>query len=318
MAVVLGLSTADPLRCRFAVSPLWEVMAAVRALRDDQGRRHAPWLAGLPVAALRERFAPLLLVQPHGPAQVPDFLSPPPRAATADVQEELARVAATPPEVVADELRACFGDAQPALQADPTATRDLLVGLEREAWQLLVAPHWPRLSRLLHDDVAHHAGVLAREGLGPALAGLDPRLALVGDALVLEAPYDERRELGGAGLVLVPSAFSWPRAAVLTDPRYAPMLAYPARGAARLWEAAAPPPDALARLLGRGRAAVLIATVRPAGTSDLATALGLAPATVSEHLAALRDAGLVTARRDGRRVLYARTPLGDALVSGPG
>jgi DNA-binding transcriptional ArsR family regulator len=35
------------------------------------------------------------------------------------------------------------------------------------------------------------------------------------------------------------------------------------------------------------------------------------------HLTALRDAGLVNARRQGRVVLYVRTPLGDALTGGP-
>ena len=35
---------------------------------------------------------------------------------------------------------------------------------------------------------------------------------------------------------------------------------------------------------------------------------------VCHHLIALRDAGLVTARRDGRAVLYVRTPPADALL----
>jgi DNA-binding transcriptional ArsR family regulator len=35
---------------------------------------------------------------------------------------------------------------------------------------------------------------------------------------------------------------------------------------------------------------------------------------VSAHLAVLRDAGLVTGRRDGRQVLYGRTRAGDQLL----
>jgi len=38
---------------------------------------------------------------------------------------------------------------------------------------------------------------------------------------------------------------------------------------------------------------------------------------VSQHLSALRGAGLVTGRREGRVVLYARTELGDALLLAP-
>ncbi|MEV6949814.1 helix-turn-helix domain-containing protein, partial [Streptomyces sp. NPDC051172] len=74
-------------------------------------------------------------------------------------------------------------------------------------------------------------------------------------------------------------------------------------------------PDVLVRLLGRGRAAVLAALDEPATTGALAHRLGLAPSSVSAHLTLLRDAGLLTARRYGHRVLYERTPLGIALVS---
>lgn len=41
---------------------------------------------------------------------------------------------------------------------------------------------------------------------------------------------------------------------------------------------------------------------RPVG--EVVAALGLTQPTVSKHLRVLREAGLVTARRDGRRILY--------------
>jgi DNA-binding transcriptional ArsR family regulator len=50
-------------------------------------------------------------------------------------------------------------------------------------------------------------------------------------------------------------------------------------------------------------------------TSNPFLAQEVSPATASHHLTALRDAGLVTSRRDGRSVLYTRTPLGDALTT---
>jgi DNA-binding transcriptional ArsR family regulator len=43
----------------------------------------------------------------------------------------------------------------------------------------------------------------------------------------------------------------------------------------------------------------------PLGVGILARELGLAPAAASQHLSAMRTAGLVTARREGRTVRYA-------------
>jgi DNA-binding transcriptional ArsR family regulator len=60
---------------------------------------------------------------------------------------------------------------------------------------------------------------------------------------------------------------------------------------------------------------MLVDLAAPRSTTELSERLALSPATASHHLATLRDAGLVTSSRDGRSVLYARTSLGDALVS---
>jgi ArsR family transcriptional regulator len=40
---------------------------------------------------------------------------------------------------------------------------------------------------------------------------------------------------------------------------------------------------------------------------DLSTRLGIAPSLLSHHLAVLRDAGIVTSKRNGRRVDYSLT-----------
>ncbi|MGI8903365.1 MAG: ArsR family transcriptional regulator [Solirubrobacteraceae bacterium] len=52
----------------------------------------------------------------------------------------------------------------------------------------------------------------------------------------------------------------------------------------------------------------------PSATTDLARRLELTPSGVSQHLSALRDAGLVASARRGRAVLYIRTPLADQLL----
>jgi DNA-binding transcriptional ArsR family regulator len=76
-------------------------------------------------------------------------------------------------------------------------------------------------------------------------------------------------------------------------------------------------PDGLSGLLGTTRAAVLADLAAPRSTSELARRLSISPAAASHHLHALRNAGLVAGRRDGRWVLYARTALGDALAGRP-
>jgi DNA-binding transcriptional ArsR family regulator len=43
--------------------------------------------------------------------------------------------------------------------------------------------------------------------------------------------------------------------------------------------------------------------------------MGVSPGSVSDHLTVLHRAGLVTRRREGRRVIYARTARGDDLRS---
>jgi DNA-binding transcriptional ArsR family regulator len=90
-------------------------------------------------------------------------------------------------------------------------------------------------------------------------------------------------------------------------------VVYPTSGIADLWAPDTRPDDALASLLGRRRAQVLFQLDRPASTLELAQRMGVGSGSVSEHLAVLRRAGLVMRRREGRRVIYARTARGDDL-----
>ncbi|WP_323374088.1 helix-turn-helix domain-containing protein [Plantactinospora alkalitolerans] len=69
-------------------------------------------------------------------------------------------------------------------------------------------------------------------------------------------------------------------------------------------------------VLGRSRAAILAQLDLPMSTTQLACQLNLAAPTLSVHLKALHGAGIVSAGRDGRSVLYQRTPLGDSLLNG--
>ena len=95
------------------------------------------------------------------------------------------------------------------------------------------------------------------------------------------------------------------------------MLRYPARGIATLWESRPRPvSQALAGVLGRSRALLLTELHTPAATGALSQRTGLSPGGVSQHLTALRAAGLVSAHRAGRYVLYARTQIAEELLTG--
>jgi len=208
-------------------------------------------------------------------------------------------------------------DAVVALSADPERTLALAADELEVAWQLLVAPWWSTIERLLEADVAYRGTQILSDGLEAAVNDLDPRVRWHGDRVRISGGDGHETSLDGQGLLLIPSAFGWPRV-ISPDPPWPPAIAYPARGIGALWSQSSRPPDSLGRLLGPHRARVLAGLDLPTTTTDLALQLGLAAPSVSRHLAVLVDAGLVTKQRDGRRVPYRRTALGDSLVTASG
>ena len=108
--------------------------------------------------------------------------------------------------------------------------------------------------------------------------------------------------------------FRWPWVAVDTR-EGAAVVSYGARGSGRVWQQGGRgTPHGLPDLVGRTRAALLERLDVPLSTTALAQALGLSISTVSEHLTVMSASGLLQSRRDGQRVLYWRTTVGDLLV----
>ena len=305
---------------RFAWSPAWETVLAVRMFIDPRGRPyHRTWHAAMAGEAARLHLAPLFAVNPLRGA-VPDFLAPPPHQPAPRFRDQLDEIRATPAEQVTEDLRRCretlTGKARGAVDqmlTDPAAARDLLAGQVQAAWERLVAPFWPRIQAVLDADVAHRSRQLTDHGLRPMLEGIDARITWGDGTVVVNDGMDLTVELRGRGLVLMPSAYIWPTVAAIVDEPWQPTIVYPARGIADLWQQAAPPPDALARLLGRTRALLLARLDRPASTGTLAALHGLSPSGTSRHLIAMRDAGLITGTRYGHEIRYARTRLGTEL-----
>ncbi|MEU7291659.1 DUF5937 family protein [Streptomyces exfoliatus] len=180
-----------------------------------------------------------------------------------------------------------------------------------------LAPYWARIQQVLEADVFHRARQVAEHGSARVLSELHETVQWDDGTLRLVRRHCSiSRDQVGSGLLLVPSVFAWPRVltrSVHPDP---PQLAYPARGFGAVWEPRTTDAmEAVAAVLGRSRTLLLSELDTPASTTRLAMHCGLSAAGVSQHLIALRNAGLVTAHRSGRSVLYARTAIADRLLN---
>jgi hypothetical protein len=326
MAISLGFGPADLARCRFAYSPVFETLAAVRVATGPSGPglHHRRWLADADKRLRALDLRPVTLLQPRR-GYTPDFLAPPPAAPASDIESELTRIAATPASVVRQEIELSLSETPGAqdselgrlLLGDPAEVLSFLTHLVRAAWRALVEPVWPRVRAVLEADIGYRSRLLAEGGLDRQFADLSQTLRWTGDTLVRESGGDEHVELAGRGVLLMPSVFKWEEAIVITQPPWQPSVSYPARGLGGLWQPAPrSPAAALARLVGRTRATLLTALDEPASTTWLAHRHRLAPGTVSEHLTVLREAGLVVGERHRHEVRYRRTDIGTALVRG--
>jgi DNA-binding transcriptional ArsR family regulator len=312
----------DLIRLRFAISPMWEVVASLRRLRDPSGAGiHLPWISELRGGRLQgiDLAGALSLTPPRG--YVPDFLRPPPTTPLARFEDEIELVRATPAKQVRNDLRILLGRRKPPPALEPfesrprPAVKHLADQLERY-WAVAIEPHWLRVRALLEADIAHRARRLTEGGPAALFADLHPTIAWRDGTLHVDQPWQGHVTLAGRGLLLVPSAFAWISPATITEAPWQPTLIYPARGVATLWETGGErTPEALAAVIGRTRAALLAELDAPRSTTDVARLLGITPGGASQHLGALRAAGLVASRREGRIVLYVRTPLADGLVA---
>ncbi len=328
MDVQVPFTADDVARTRFAVSPMWEVVTSFRLLMlsavpapyDRWAARVRPLVrsAGLDTGRLAD------LVPPD--SFLADLLNPLPATAFPSLADELAVVRATPAahlEADLDTLEQYHGlpaGRRAALLADPAATLDQVADEVERYWELAIAPWWSRIRTVLEADVFQRARSVAGLGAAHVLNELHDSVRWDEGSLNLVQRSCRVTKAGsGPGLVLVPSVFARDRVLTRSTPPDPPQLAYPARGAGTVWEPQrAGRLDTLAAVLGRSRAVLLAELDSPASTTQLAERAGLTAAGASQHLTAMRDAGLVSAHRAGRSVLYARTATADALVGAPG
>lgn len=320
----LRLSPGDLERMRFAYSPLAEVAESLYVMHSGTiPGLHRGWfektrprlrdvdteMLRAIVPAPRPHVASFLLTGAHEPATT--------------IDSQLALVS----ELTTERLRA---DLEEVWRGElPVAAQRVLQrgGGPRIAeglwkyWTVAIEPYWPRIRAVLDADVAYRAARLARGGIRALLSDLHPGLELAEQAITVRSRVGHEHQLRGSGLVLVPCVFAWPYVMADVSAGAAPVITYGPRGIGDLWPTAELPiqdREPLAALLGRSRAAILLAVALPKSTSDLARELGHSMPAVSAHLGVLRRSGLVTSWRAGRRVLYQRTPLATSVVAASG
>ncbi|MFB7463626.1 ArsR/SmtB family transcription factor [Streptomyces sp. NPDC056224] len=318
----MQFTTEDLLNVTFASEPLPLVelaMALVAWQRTDEQAVFGRW-RGHVARELPGRVRPLLdLVRPDG--DNPQFVEPYSRTldeglvAVRDAGPllttgELGRTAARAPGG-ASWLRALWGQDREAWGQLDSAIRS--------AYEVVVAPNWPRIRQSFQADVAWRTRLLAAHGIKACLASTHPQADWTGSVFEVGLPPDYATTLGGRGLLLMPSPF-WTGRPLLAEGPEGPdgrrLLLYPALTPLPL-VGPGPAEGALDALLGRTRAAVLQLLIQQRTTSELARDLDISLPSVSEHTRTLRAAGLITTQRDGKAVLHSATGLGvDLLHSG--
>jgi DNA-binding transcriptional ArsR family regulator len=313
----LELSAADLLRCRFVISPVGEVVGLARVLATPAARAAYSSVLGRHRTRLQRvvgdhDLRPLLALLSAG-ERTPDFLKPAPTGTLGEIETELEQVRRTPDERVAEEVAPYLqsggliaADVDHALRSAGAARR--LADLMAALWVGVISPCWLQIRGCLERDILYRSRLLAARGLGAVLADLAPCVAHRDCSLPTET----------SGLLLMPCAFIWPRIATIRSSAAGPStVSYPARGIGAMWFSSSHDRGAeLASLIGRTRAQILDALAEPMYTTALALVLGRSPGNVADHLAVLRSTGLVARARLGRRVIYSRTPLGEALLRG--
>jgi DNA-binding transcriptional ArsR family regulator len=326
-------STEALTRVRFAISPTLEAIASLGPLGGRPSCRqhgdgesaaslHGPWVEQARRLTDDLDLSVLYALQ-DSDTYNPDFIHPLPCGPLAEFEDDLREMLDTPLEQIRTEVRSAYRDQplpavlEPFLNATGAAVADL-TELMRSYWDRALAVHWPRVRALLENDVLYRARQIADGGTRRLFADLDPSVSWDDGVLRIDRSHqcdDAVLDLDERGLLLIPSVFAGPRVWTVTAEPWQPTVIYPARGVGMLWDPQRPaPPDALAKLIGRSRATLLMALDCPRSTTELAGALGVSSGGISQQLAILGDAGLISRRRVQRFVLYLRSPDGDALV----
>ena len=341
MTLRIDISGLPPGRLRFAASPLAELTAMLHVLAEPG---HHPQLAswagdvwaGLP-PELAERLREADFLWRSSQA---DFLIPGrPRATLAEELDDVDRIddaryvtaalvttcgsnrvhfAAPSPltDAAARERALDVAQARGARQeafaerllADPAAVRARVRDTFEQCAEAFFDAAWAGVAVQLATDLRLKNDLLKRQGIGAALASVSGAVTLApdGEWIIVDKLQDKATTAHGTGVTFIPTVFGRPHLVAVHAPGWQPVVQYPVAESSpsepvsletvtlRLDALAHPVRLRLLRTLARG----------PHTTGELAHAWELSPPEVSRHLAVLRRAGLLAARRQGRYVRY--------------
>ncbi|MEU7581367.1 helix-turn-helix domain-containing protein [Streptomyces sp. NPDC041068] len=244
-----------------------------------------------------ERYVTAALITTCGSSRVPFAASPLTDAAARERALDLAQARGARQEAFAERLL-----------ADPAAVRARVRGTLELCADAFFDAAWAGVAVRLATDLRVKNDLHKRQGLGAALASVSGAVALApdGDCIVVDKLQDKATTADGTGVTFIPSVFGGPHLVVVHAPGWPPVVQYPVAEPGpsepvsletvtlRLDALSHPVRLRLLRTLARG----------PHTTGELAAAWELSLPEVSRHLAVMRRAGLLTARRDGRYVRH--------------
>lgn len=188
----------------------------------------------------------------------------------------------------------------------------------RDYHRMAIAPYRHSVADHVAADRAFRIRTIAEHGVERLLSTLHATMRWQAPVLVDDYPDDRWIHFDGRGLVLAPAFFCWRNPITLRDPGLPPVLVYPIEhDSGWLRPAGRTQSRHLTALLGRSRAAVLEALTdqHEYTVGEIASRVGVALPTASEHTSILQEAGLLIRRRHGKHVAYSITALGMNLIT---